>query len=238
MSTKVLVVTPDRAQSEALEGRFRAHFEALVWAVTDRAARALTLLAQDPADLIVSAAELADASGAEFFRAVRTTPALREVAFVLLDETVLETFQPSPSEVVLGRETHPAVVLASASGLLARRPTPVQGASLRGSLEAVSLFDLVFALAQRRTTGRLELLLEGRAASLFLREGHPVHAAYGALTGEAAVTAIFAVTERYPETAFSYEVGGAAPPGVTLHASVQELLLKAAIVLDQQRAAP
>lgn len=245
---KVLIVTADRLQSEALEGLFRARFGALVWTVADRAARALTLLGQDLADLIICAAELADMSGAEFFRAVRATPALREVAFILLDETVLEIPLPSPSEVVLGREAHPAVVLASASALLARRlpdaratlPTPARRAQteLRGSLEVVSLFDLVFALAQKRTTGRLCLQLEGDEASLFLHEGHPVHAAYGALTGEAAVTAIFAAAERCVEAEFSYAVGEAAPPSVTLHTPVQELLLKAAIALDRERTTP
>lgn len=244
MSTlKVLIVTTDRAQSEALEGRFRARFEALVWTVADRAARALTLLGQDPADLIISAAELADTRGAEFFRAVRATPALREVAFILLDETALETFQPSPYEVILERMAHPEMVLERATELLElpdARSAPARRTQikLRGSLEVVSLFDLVFALAQKRTTGRLYLLLEGSEASLFLRESRPVHAAYGALTGEAAVTAIFAAAERCPDAEFYYEAGEVTPSSVTLHAPVQELLLKAAIALDRQRVTP
>lgn len=244
MSTlKVLVVTTDRAQSEALEGRFRARFEGLGWTVVDSAARALSLLEQNPVDLIVSAAELADMSGYALFRAVRHTPAHCELAFVLLDETALETFQPSPSEVILARSAHPEVVLERATGLLERpdarsaRAAPARRAQtkLRGSLEVVSLFDLVFALAQKRTTGRLYLLLEGDETSLFLREGRPVHAAYGVLTGEAAVTAIFAAAERRPDAEFYYEVGEVAPASVTLHAPVQELLLKAAVALDQQR---
>ena len=244
MSTlEVLVVTTDRAQSEALEGRFRARFEGLGWTVVDSAARALSLLEQKPVDLLVSAADLADMSGYALFRAVRHTPAHCELAFVLLDETALETFQPSPYEVILERSAHPEVVLKRATGLLelpdawsARRRRP--RIKLRGSLEVVSLFDLVFTLAQKRTSGRLYLLLEGNEASLFLREGCPVHAAYGALTGEAAVTAIFAAAERRPDAEFYYEAGEVTPSSVTLHAPVQELLLKAAVALDRQRTAP
>lgn len=258
---KAAIVMTDSDRIGALERRFRQRLPELSVQVAHSADHALALFRRNLPNLIVSAAAVGGVSGLELLGRVRGDAALRDVPFILLDETVLDTFSPSPCEVVLDSCAHPAVVVAAASSLLVRARSlakdsledpsrPFHGAlsgtgrrphdvKMSGTLEVLSLFDLVLSLTQKRTSGRLYLLLGGTEALLFFQQGHFVHAAFGVLVGEAAVIHIFAAVETHQDAEFYYEPTDVPlpPNGVTLTVPVQELLLKVAIALDQQRAA-
>lgn len=105
-----------------------------------------------------------------------------------------------------------------------------------GSLEVMSLFDLVALFTQKSNSGRFYLLLGKDETLLVFQQGRLVHAEYKALTGEAAVLQVFLAAERHPDAEFFFEPSDVqlSPEGVTLHASVEELLLKVAVELDHQ----
>jgi CheY-like chemotaxis protein len=252
------MVMADDTQSGALGRRFQQRFPEVSVEVLRSAENALPLFRQDPPNLIVSAGEVAGVSGLELLKRVRDDAALNDVPFILLDETVLDTFSPSPFEVVLERRAHPAVVVAAASSLLVSAPPassdpeepplPLhgvlggrrpQGIKMSGTLEVLSLFDLVLSLTQKRNSGRLYLLLGATEAQLFFQQGSLVHAAFERWVGEAAVLHIFAAAEMHQDAEFYYEPMHVPLPqnGVTLTAPVQEVLLRMAIALDEQRTA-
>lgn len=107
---------------------------------------------------------------------------------------------------------------------------------MSGTLEVMSLFDLVLSLTQKRNSGRLYLLLAGVEALLVFQQGRFVHAEYEQETGETALLHIFLEAERHPEAEFFFEPSPPLPQeGMTLHAPVQELLLKVAVALDHRR---
>jgi CheY-like chemotaxis protein len=253
---KVAMVLADGSQSGALRRRFQQRFPEFSVEVLRSAENALTLFRQDPPNLIVSTGEVAGVSGLELLKRVHGDTALCDVPFILLDETVLDTFTPSPLEVVLERRAHPAVVVAAAASLLMKAspanrdpeepPIPLhgvlggrqlQGIKMSGTLEVLSLFDLVLSLTQKRNSGRLYLLLGGTEAHLFFQQGSLVHAAFERWVGEAAVLRIFAAAETHQDAEFYYEPTRMPLPqnGATLTAPVQEVLLRVAIALDQQR---
>lgn len=256
---KVAVVMTDGTQSGALRRRFQQRFPEFSVEVLRSAENALTLCKQSPPNLIVSAGDVGGVSGLELLKRLRGDAALRAVPFILLDETVLDTFSPSLLEVVLERRAHPAVVVAAALGLLAKMPSaerdpekpprPLYGAlggagrrsdvKMSGTLEVLSLFDLVLSLTQKRNSGRLYLLLGGTEARLFFQQGSLVHAAFERWVGEAAVLRIFAAAETHQDAEFYYEPMRVPLPqnGVTLTVPVQEVLLRVAIALDEQRTA-
>lgn len=254
---KVAMVMVDDTQSGALRRRFQQRFPEFLVEVLRSAENALPLFRQEPPSLIVSAGEVAGVSGLELLKRVRDDAALQVVPFILLDETVLDTFSPSLREVVLERRAHPAVVAAAAGPLMKASPAkgyseelPIplhgvlggrrpQGIKMSGTLEVLSLFDLVLSLTQKRNSGRLYLLLGSTEAHLFFQQGNLVHAAFESWVGEAAVLHIFAVAETHQDAAFYYEPMRVPLPqnGVTLTAPVQEVLLRVAITLDEQRAA-
>lgn len=149
---------------------------------------------------------------------------------------------------------HPADVLEAAfslmvaGGRLEDAPRPFHGAfpggqrggrdvKVSGTLEVMTLFDLVMSLTQKRNSGRLYLLLGRVEALLAFEQGRFVHAEYQELTGEAAVMKIFWEAELRPSAEFFFEPSGVRlpPGGATLHTSVQEVLLKVAVGLDHRR---
>lgn len=252
----VLVVTADLTQAEALAARFRKRLpHALVFRHADSVPEALTQMRAALPDIVISARETQGVGGLELLQRVRGDSGLSEVAFILLDGGALPRFSPSRLEVVLGEDAHPADVLEAAFTLLvtngryheeerfhgalpgharARRGREVK---VSGTLEVMTLFDLVLSLTQKRNSGRLYLLLGDVEALLVFQQGRFVHAEYEDKTGEMAVLRIFLEAERHPDAEFFFEptLSRLAQGGVTLHTSVQELLLKVAVELDHQR---
>ncbi len=246
----VLAVVPDEAQAAALEDRFYKRLgEELSFQRSSSGKHALGLLGAQPADLIVCARETDDIAGLELLKTVRKTS---DTAVILLDRSVLSRFSPGPFDAILDTQAHPADVLEAAFSLLVssgrakddRRSQNTfskgrgsRDAKVSGTLEVVSLFDLTLLLTQKESTGKLYLLLGQVEALLAFQGGGLVHAEYSELTGEAAVMRIFWKAELRPDTEFFFEPSPhkLPPGGVTVHSSVQEILLKVAVGLDRQR---
>ena len=246
----VIAVIQDETQAAALEDRFYKRLGAeLSFRRSGSGKRALELLKTAPPDLLICARETADITGLEVLKAVRKE---YDIAVILLDRGVLSRFSPGRRDAILDTQAHPADVLEAAFSLLvssgrredARRPqvTPGRGrgsrdAKVSGTLEVVTLFDLVLLLTQKSSTGKLYLLLGQVEAMFAFQGGGFVHAEYEELTGEAAVMKIFAEAEARPDAEFFFEPSSykLPPGGVTLHLSVQETLLKVAVGLDRQR---
>jgi len=249
---KVLVVTRDNAQAAALEARFRKRLgPGLEFEHLRSGARAAERLAHTPADVVVCAKGTDDIPGAELLQRVRLGC---ESAFILLDRGALPGFTPGRLDAVLDACAHPADVLEAAfslmvaGGRLEDAPRPFHGTfpggprggrdvKVSGTLEVVTLYDLVLSLTQKRNSGRLYLLLGRVEALLAFDQGRFVHAEYQELTGEAAVMKVFWEAELHPSTEFFFEPSEVRlpPGGATLHLSVQEILLKVAVGLDHRR---
>ena len=144
----------------------------------------------------------------------------------------------------MAKRLESALSLLVSSGRVedARRPQSTfsrgrggRDAKVSGTLEVVSLFDLVLLLTQKSSTGKLYLLLGQVEAIFAFQGGQFVHAEYSELTGEAAVMKIFWKAELRPDTEFFFEPSPhkLPPGGVTIHSSVQEILLKVAVGLDR-----
>lgn len=245
----VLAVVPGEAQAAALEERFQKRLgDALTFRQSSSGKRALELLQTLPTDLLICARETDDIAGLEVLKAVRKE---HDTAVILLDRNILSHFSPGPFDAILDAQAHPADVLETAFSLLvssgrfedARRPQDTfskgrgRDAKVSGTLEVVSLFDLVLLLTQKERTGKLYLLLGQVEAMFVFQGGGLVHAEYSELTGEAAVMKIFWKAELRPDAEFFFEPSPhkLPPGGVTVHSSVQEILLKVAVGLDRQR---
>lgn len=248
----VLAVTQDEVQATALEAHFRRRLgSALTFEHLRSGTRALERLTRESADVVICARDTEDMPGLTVLQRVRRD---QETAVVLLDRGALSQFVPSRFDAVLDTSADPADVLDAAYSLLAAdgffddAARPFHGAfpgstrsgrdvKVSGTLEGMTLFDLVLSLTQKRNSGRLYLLLGEVEAQLAFQQGRFVHAEYQQLTGENAVMKVFLEAELHPNTEFFFEPCSVCLPagGATLHTSVQEILLKVALELDRHR---
>ena len=216
---KVLLVTRDREQLQALTEVFHAYDEKLVLETADSAFFALTRLERDIPDLIVSAREVG-MSGAEFLEILRADAFLGDIPFILLDETALTQLAPGAAEIILGAYASPAVILGAATSLLARAEHAQRDAErvrepsadtetragvpiLQGTTALVSPFDLVTILAKEHNTGSLTFDLNDRVELHFV-DGQLVHAEYGQFVGEKALVETFRAVHQVGSTCFQY----------------------------------
>lgn len=250
LTMNVLAVTQDEAQATALEARFRRRLgSALTFEHLRSGTRALERLSRESADVVICARETEDVPGLTVLQRVRRD---RDTAVVLLDRDALSQLLPSRFDAVLEATAEPADVLDAAYSLLAAdgffddAARPFHGAfpgssgrdvKVSGTLEGLTPFDLVLSLTQKRTSGRLYLLLGDVEAQLAFQQGRFVHAEYQQLTGEDAVIKLFLEAELHPNVEFFFEPCSMClpPGGATLHTSVQEVLLKVALELDRHR---
>ena len=220
---------------------------------------ALTMLEHMGPRAIVSAAQLEDMSGFDFYDIVRSDETMRDLSFLLLDEASVAGLDPSYADVVLPADAPPEAIVGALKKLLAppeagagSRPGPrtrlssgaQRAKNLSGTLEVLTLFDLTMSLSQNARSGRLNIYFHredpqelGEAAVVF-REGDLVHARFANLTGEEALFRLFFETETADDAEFSFEASESSggPPGeVTIATPVQQLLLKAAVELDHLR---
>lgn len=248
----VWVVTREALQAAAFEACFRRRLgHALVFRHFRGGVEALEQLAYTPADVVVCARESDDLTGLALLRRLRDGG---EVAAILLDRSALAHFTPGRLDAVLEARAAPDEVVETALGLHAQGERaeeltrPFHGAfpgprdpdrvlKVSGTLEVMTLFDLVLSLTQKRNSGRLYLLLGKVEALLAFQQGRFVHAEYQDLTGEAAVVRAFLEAEHYPTAEFFFEPNASRlpPEGATLHASAEEVLFKVAFALGKQR---
>ena len=247
---KILVATTDAAASDALLGRFRMVFaDRLELKVVSGALYALSWLERQSADLIVSSEVLGDMSGRDLFDLVCDDATLRQVPFILLSDAGGDLVLPD-HHLILGAHAEPTEILAEAlslllvSGKLAETaPNPLQrryerdfesgAVKVSGTLEALTLFDLVVSLGQGKRTGRLVVLIGEREGTLYLKEGRLCHAAFSERSGEDALQLIFARVHHAPQTLFLFVYGLPAKTPTTIRTSLDKLLLQVAVNLDE-----
>ncbi|CAN5845238.1 hypothetical protein BH24DEI2_BH24DEI2_14250 [soil metagenome] len=207
---------------------------------------ALTMLERNRPDAIIASRDVLDMDGFDLYEIIRSDENLSKIAFVLLDDTVAAqlTF---PNDVALPQDADGAAVAAAlqpfrplvfdAEKLKARPRLGKRGSQLGGTLEVLTLFDLVMSLTQNGRSGTLQLLIEDDEASISLRKGEVVHAAAENLVGEDAFKYIFIQAELADHTEFLFDAADDSVITPTIGKSVRELLFQAAVELDHKRAA-
>ena len=211
---------------------------------------ALTSLERVHADLIVSSETLEDMDGRDLFDIICDDAALRRIPFILLSDNPSDTPLLAPgltntdnTAVTLSARTDPGNVLATAftllmlSGRLGERSQA--GVKLSGTLEALTLFDIVTSLKHGGRSGQLVVRFSDAEAAVQIRKGRLIHANFGRAVGEDAVTAVFARADREPGAEFRFESSAkvlAAQQLVTIDTPVDKLLVQIAVSLDENRA--
>ena len=242
---RILIVTADPAWSQALTEGFEAALaEAVELEIVGGALYALTSLERRQADLVVSSEALDDMNGRDLYDLVGDDAALRQVPFILLSGTGSDLVLPD-HQLILWAQASAAEVLAAAftilltSGKLGVTPPLERGytpseVKISGTLEALTLFDLVVSLGQGKRSGRLVVLIGDLEGTLFLKGGRLNHATFAEATGEDAVQEIFARVHHEPETSFLFVGGVPAKTPKTIRTSLDKLLLQVAVGLDEQ----
>ena len=249
---RVLAITTDRQQGQALGERFYARFgDDLDMHVLPDAFAATEMLGRFSADVLICAAQVGKMKGLDFHAYIRRDPKFQKVAFILLDSAARDKLS-APLNAALHTHAPPEEVLRTTFKLLTgsgklrdrrqdareplRTPQPTH-AKATGSFEVLTLFDLVTSLTQKKNSGTLLLRLGLSNATFVFDNGQLVHARLGNVSGEAALVSSFLAAESEPDA--SYEFVKDSPPlpkeAYTLHAPVQELLLTVAVKLDHYR---
>ncbi len=250
---KVLTAMTDVTFAASLHERFEKRFGAeLEIQNAEGALYALTMLERDTPDLIISSKDLGDMSGLDFHEIVRDDSSAKDVAFILLDPDA-QQLASSSSDKFLEERAHPADILKAAFELLIanghiredrqmprnqlRSTLQRNDAKVSGTLEVFTLFDLVVSLTQKENSGKLYVLLGDTESAMFFEKGRFVHAEFEGMIGEQAVIRIFAEADKYKDAEFYFEPSELPKNSTTIHATVQELLLKVAVELDHEREA-
>lgn len=208
---------------------------------------ALTQVERQVPAAVLADPTLADLGADELLEILRSEPATAEVPFFLVAPDPPPWLAGPHNHLLSGPLTSRALAHAALEGArharladgeaVSRRS--VQGAvHLRGSLELLSLLDLLGSLSALQKSGCVTVTLAEAEALLLLHGGEIIHAEFLDLWGEAALQRVFAETGRHPAH-FAFE---AQPGGVmlTLPHSIQvpssRLLLELAVHLDHLRA--
>jgi len=110
--------------------------------------------------------------------------------------------------------------------------------TLSGTLELLTLFDLLLSLNQNGHSGELHISYrDSSEGSIFLLNGQPCHAIFSGLSGEAAIVKIFIQADFDPNANFYFEAANNYfdPDKITVKTKTQELLFKVALELDHHR---
>ena len=240
----VLIVVADPIRAAGL-GKVLNN-EGLTCQLAEGGFYALTMLERNRPDAIIASRDVLDMDGFDLYEIIRSDENLSKVAFVLLDDAVAAqlTF---PNDVALPQDADGAAVVAALkpfrplvfdADMLKTRPRlGKRGSQLGGTLEVLTLFDLVMSLTQNGRSGTLLLLVEDEEMSIRLQKGEVVHAAAGGRVGEDAFKHIFVQAELADHTEFLFKAADAAAVKPTINKSVRELLFQAAVELDHKRAA-
>jgi len=240
---RVLIVMPEQSRATKI-----SHFlstKGVTSELADGGFYALTMLERIKPDAIIVAQDVDDMSGFDVYDIVRSDEDLDSVRFILLDEAAQISGE---IDTALTANAPPADILAALE-----RPAPskpdrfhnrVHSASssskVNGTLEVLTLFDLVMSLSQNGRSGRLYLYIGEDEAQVILQAGQVIHASFQGDLGEEAFKHIFFHSENTDDTEFlfegSTEIARATEPFVSITTPIQELLFKVAVELDHLRA--
>jgi response regulator RpfG family c-di-GMP phosphodiesterase len=185
-------------------------------------------------DLIVSEVTLASGTGFSLLDRLKQSPKGQDITFVFLssetDSSSVATALDRGAADYLLKPLASRVVVAKVRHLLEQRQRQRAVRGVSGSLEEMTLPDIVQVLHQGRKSGVVRLNSNGQAGSVYFKDGAIVHATAGPLRGQDAFYALLAVDKGDftvdPET-YSTEQ--------TIDASPEMLLLEGLRRLDESR---
>jgi CheY-like chemotaxis protein len=165
-------------------------------ATASDAADALLRAVDDPPDLLVSDYRMPGMDGRQLVEKLKSRPRTAGIAVILLANKAdiseklamhdpIEDFVEKPF--FLKEATHRIKRIIDKIALEKMAKTMATDGVLRGSLSQMNVIDLVQSLEMGRKSCALTLTKDHDKCELYFAEGQVVHAAYGSLTGNAAV---------------------------------------------------
>jgi CheY-like chemotaxis protein len=197
---------------------------------------ALEFLSRRRVDLVISETELPDMGGIPFRRRLvaRGKPPLH---IFLSADTRKATRLTALADGVLDflqKPCDPEELRLRCSGAIRReqedRKPAEERPMLEGTLETLSLPDLLSVLAMARATGSLTVDTGADAATIYLKDGEPLAAGFGEKVG---VEAIYHLLGDRLTGTFAFRKDEVEEPR-TIHSSVMEILLEGARLHDEQ----
>lgn len=193
---KILIADPDRRTTEALDAGLRRDFHVLT---ARDGSKALELSITEGPDLIMFYRRCPLISAKQFLRILRTNPRTEHVPLIILsDESLTGGTLPGYLEGVLVKplnldEVHAHVTSVFERVDAAREVTRERGA-VQGSLEQISMVDLLQVFAMNRRSGCIRLSggPSGDDAEVFVADGQIEDAKIGNSGGEKALYRLLA----------------------------------------------
>jgi CheY-like chemotaxis protein len=192
-NVKVLLVDDNPMVLGMLQGALRPL--GIVSTASD-GADALLKAVDDPPDLLVSDYRMPGMDGQQLVQKLKGRPATSKISVILLATKADITEKLSPQDPVDDFVEKP-FFLKEATQRIKRvidkialekmaKNAPRDGV-LRGNLAQMNVIDLMQSLEMGRKSCLLTLSNEGERCEVYFSEGQVTHAAYGSLTGDAAV---------------------------------------------------
>jgi response regulator RpfG family c-di-GMP phosphodiesterase len=192
----ILIVDPDVEETTALELALLENlYRVLVARATDEALR----FAEGDIDVVVSEMKLDAGTGGELLEKLRAMPGKESLPFVFLSEETdaakVEAALDAGATDYLFKPLATQVVIAKLRRILEQTKAARRVRGVSGSLEEMSIPDIVQILHQGRKTGALELSSDGEKGTVFFKDGAVVDATFRGLRGEDAFYALVGVTK-------------------------------------------
>ncbi|PYE56643.1 response regulator [Deinococcus yavapaiensis] len=172
------------------------------------ALEALTQLERTVPDAIVCDAQLQDMTGMEMLDIVRSEPQYSSLVFLLVGSEELSSF--GLRDLAVSADATPSDILRELRLILDFNPLGVQEVS--GSFETLGWMGVLRALNQGRRSGELRVTVESSDSRVWLQSGQIVHARYGLLQGEAAITALHGGLMNLVNADYTFTAGTPAVP--------------------------
>ena len=226
----VLLVDPDVEETTVLElALIEKRYDVHVARAIDEATH---FVEGGGIDVVVSEMALDAGTGFELLAKIRGVPGGEAIPFVFLSgETdgarVAEALDAGASD-YLFKPLATQVVVAKLRRLLEQSQSAKRVRGVSGSLEEMSIPDIVQILHQGRKTGALYLTSDGEQGTIFFKDGGIVDASWRGLRGEEAFYAVVGVVKG----GFTIDPS-VAPPEKVIKASPEMLLLEGMRRMDE-----
>jgi len=194
---RALIVDPDPEETAVLEVQFASHgYEVTIERSIEAALRCLN---REKYDVVVSEVRLADGQGFDLLRRMRESSNVRvPLMFVTAERaqsSVNRGLELGAADYVV-KPASAAVVAAKASRIISEsRAKKPGGRGVSGSLQEMSLPDVIQILANGRKSGRLKVRSGTLEGELMFQDGSIHDSRFGDLTGAEAVYGILRLVE-------------------------------------------
>ena len=194
---RVLVVDPDPEETTILELRLiEQGFEVRQ---ARAAEHALKMLAAGEVELVVSELDLGQQDGLKLLAEVRRNPWGESIPWIVLTgrssrEDAQRAFELGAAD-FMNKPVSPDLLVAKAKQILERQVGRAGTRGVSGSLQEMSLPDIVQVLWHGRKSGSLKIRAKGEAGEIHFVEGNVYNALWGTLRGEEAFYAMLTLTD-------------------------------------------